>query len=110
MEKTLNKPYVKQFDENGNVSNPIDKHNPYFTIGPSRQARRFVEHGKVYQLVDHQGQATGITFRRNGSNSKPSSYRPSLNSTIKSLLKSLGNNKYLKRFLRKQTSEKLKLA
>lgn len=110
MEKTLNKPYVKQFDKNGNVSNPIDKHNPYFTIGPSRKARRFVEHSKVYQLVDHQGQATGITFRRNGSNNKPSSYRPSLNSTINYLLKSLGNNKYLKGWLTKKLSKKLKLA
>lgn len=110
METIKNKPYVKQFDENGNVSNPITKHNPYFTQGPSRQARRFVEHGKVYQLVDLNGEVTGVTVRRNGSNSKPSSYRPSLNAAINYLLKSLGNNKYLKRFLRKQTSEKLKLA
>jgi len=108
--ETLNKPYVKQINSDGIVTNPLDKHNPYITKGPSRQARRFVEHGKVYNLVDLKGEPTGITIRRNGNNSKPSSYKPILNAAINYLLKSLGNNRYLKKFLRKQTSKKLKLA
>lgn len=35
----MNKPYVKQYDKDGNVSNPITKDNPY-TQEPGRGARR----------------------------------------------------------------------
>ena len=106
--KTINKPYIKEVNQQGEVTNKIDKHNPYFSQGPSRQARRYYEHGKCFIQRDMNGNEIG-RFRKNGSNSKPSSYQPTLNAAINYLLKSLGNNRYLKKYLTNKTSKKLKL-
>ena len=36
----MNKPYVKSFDENGVLLNPITKENPYINAYPNRASRR----------------------------------------------------------------------
>lgn len=38
----MNKPYVKQYDENGLVSNPITKTKPFLNSEPNRSARRHI--------------------------------------------------------------------
>lgn len=36
----MNTPYKKQYDDNGAVSNPITKDNPYINQHPNRSQRR----------------------------------------------------------------------
>lgn len=38
MEETLNTPYVKKYNDKGELLNPIDGY--YLTIGPNRRERR----------------------------------------------------------------------
>ena len=38
-----NKPYVKQFDVNGKLLNPITKSNPYFSVFDNRKKRHTKE-------------------------------------------------------------------
>jgi hypothetical protein len=104
-----NIPYKKSINKLGEIENPITRPNPYFNYHPSRRARRYLEFGKKHQQLDYNGVPTGIEFRNNGSNSKPSSYNKLLNSTIRSLMKSLKNNKYLKQYLNRKTNIKLKM-
>lgn len=37
----MNKPYVKQYDENGLVYNPITKSKPFLSKSPNRSTRRY---------------------------------------------------------------------
>lgn len=53
-----NKPYVKQFDENGFITNPITEANPYLHKGANRSSRReplqsrpFIGNGKQFPLA-----------------------------------------------------------
>lgn len=48
-----NKPYVKKYDDKGNVIDPVTKHRPYFSIGPNRSQR------KAGKLTRHRGNNRG---------------------------------------------------
>ena len=57
MEKSINAPYIKNLDENGNCTNPITK-GGYFSKGKNRKERRsenqkdrFVGNGKNYHIT-----------------------------------------------------------
>ncbi len=55
MDTNLNIPYVKKYDSNGVVSNPVTRSTPYSTIGNNRSERRtketrFIGNGNNFHL------------------------------------------------------------
>lgn len=69
----MNKPYVKQTDSNGEVTNPITKDKPFVSFFPNRETRRV---GDKYINLFHPitGKFMG-RIKKNGNNRKSTSKR-----------------------------------
>lgn len=78
----MNKPYVKQFDENGVLLNPVTKSNPYFSPYPNRRQRRLAR--KYVQSNSR----SPYKLKRSGNNRKKTTGRKSIIKTLKRILKS----------------------
>jgi hypothetical protein len=69
-----NKPYVKQFDENGEVTNEITKHEPFINNMPVNRAQRRAVGKKITLSNPLTGKIVG-ELKMNGNNRANSSKR-----------------------------------
>lgn len=74
-----NIPYVKKFDENGVLLNPVTKSNPYFSPYPNRRQRRATN--KYFHPIN-----STLKYKRAGNNRKKSKGRKSILKNIKTLI------------------------
>lgn len=77
----MNKPYVKQYDENGEVINPITKDSPYLHSFNNGAFRRKLNRGK-YKIITNFKTGEFIKFgnKLNGNNRANSCKRKGVNS------------------------------